>query len=174
MPHPRVEAFSQIPHRRWMGTRGPGVDRHAWNWLKWCNLYFQKLVELSFAADEVSLVALSQFLFLFCFRALIGKEFVYFHGIASFSPSPPTWTKAKISSLACEQLSSPAHWRLRGKKKESLQQRLRNLNICIEKANAKCWLAEMTLVITSFPLAPVFQYLFTFALVSTSRWLAEI
>ena len=174
MPHPRVEAFSQIPHRRWMGTRSPGVDRHAWNSLKWCNLYFQKLVELSFAADEVSLVALSQFLFLFCFRALIGKEFVYFHGITSFSPSPPTWTKAKISSLACEQLSSPAHWRLRGKKKESLQQRLWNLNICIEKVNAKCWLAEMTLVITSLPLAPVFQYLFTFALVSTSRWLAEI
>ena len=49
-----------------------------------------------------------------------------------------------------------------------------NLNICIEKVDAKCWLAEMTLVMTSLPLAPVFQCLFTFVLVSASRWLAEI
>ena len=32
----------------------------------------------------------------------------------------------------------------------------------------------MTTVMTSLPLAPVFQCLFTFALVSISRWLAEI
>ena len=51
--------------------------------------------------------------------------------------------------------------------------RLCNLNICIE-IDAKCWLAEMTLVMTSLPFARVFQCLFTFALVSSSRWLAEI
>ena len=90
MPHPRVEAFSQIPHRRWMGTRGPGVDGHAWNWLKWCNLYFQKLVELSFAADEVSLVALSQFLFLFLFQGINWKRICIFpwnNLILSVSPN---------------------------------------------------------------------------------------
>ena len=49
-----------------------------------------------------------------------------------------------------------------------------NLNICIEKVDARSWLADMTLVMTSLPLARVFQCLFTFALVSASRWLAEI
>ena len=39
--------------------------------------------------------------------------------------------------------------------------------------DAKCWLAEMTLVMTSIPLARVFRCLFTFALDSASRWLAE-
>ena len=38
--------------------------------------------------------------------------------------------------------------------------------------DAKYWLAEMTFVMTSLPLARVFQCLFTFALVSASRWLA--
>ena len=47
-------------------------------------------------------------------------------------------------------------------------------NLCIEKVDAKCWLAEITLVMTSLPFARVFQCLFTFALVSSSRWLAEI
>ena len=61
-----------------------------------------------------------------------------------------------------------------GKKKESLQLRLWNLNICIEKVDAKCWLAEMTLVMTTLPLARVFQCLFTFALVSGSCWLSKI
>ena len=49
-----------------------------------------------------------------------------------------------------------------------------NLNICIEKVDAKCWLAKMTLVMTSLHLARVFQRLFTFAPVSASRWLVEI
>ena len=49
-----------------------------------------------------------------------------------------------------------------------------NLNICIEKVDAKCWLAEMTLVMTSLPLALVFQCLFIFALVSAWCWLTEI
>ena len=65
-------------------------------------------------------------------------------------------------------------WQRGGKRKESLQLHLRNLNICIEKVNAKCWLAEMTLVMTSLLLAHVFQSLFTFTLIATSRWLEEI
>ena len=44
----------------------------------------------------------------------------------------------------------------------------------IEKVAAKCWLAEMTLIMTQFPLACVFQCLFTLSLISASRWLAEI
>ena len=46
------------------------------------------------------------------------------------------------------------------------------LNICIEKVDVKCWLAEMTLLMTS--LLRAFQCFFTFALVSASHWLAEI
>ena len=42
------------------------------------------------------------------------------------------------------------------------------------KVNVKCWLAEMTLAMMSLPLACVFQCLFSFALVSTLCWLAEI
>ena len=52
------------------------------------------------------------------------------------------------------------------------------ISICIENVDAKCWLAEMTLAMTSLPLAGVFRYVFffffTLALVSASRWLAEI
>ena len=44
------------------------------------------------------------------------------------------------------------------------------ISICIENVDAKCWLAEMTLAMTSLP--PFF--FFTLALVSASRWLAEI
>ena len=65
-------------------------------------------------------------------------------------------------------------WPRGGKRKGSLQLQLWNLNICIKKVNAKCWLAEMTLVMTSLPLAHVFQCFFTFTLVSASCWLAEI
>ena len=43
-----------------------------------------------------------------------------------------------------------------GKRKESLQLCLCNLNICIKKVNAKCWLVEMT-VTTSLPFACVFN-----------------
>ena len=72
--------------------------------------------------------------------------------------------------------SSPGHSKSQGgKRKESLKLHLWNLNICIEKVNAKiCWLAEMRLVMTSLPLAHVSQCLFTFVLISTSRWLVEI
>ena len=65
-------------------------------------------------------------------------------------------------------------WRQGGKGKKSLQQRLWNLNIHIKKADEKCWLAEMTLVMMPLPLAHVFQCLLTFVLNSASRWLAEI
>ena len=43
------------------------------------------------------------------------------------------------------------------------------ISICIENVDAKCWLAEMTLAMTSLP-----PFFFTLALVSASRWLAEI
>ena len=54
--------------------------------------------------------------------------------------------------------------------------------ICIETVDAKCWFAEMTLAMTSLPLTRVFRsvffvlffFFFTLALVSASRWLAEI
>ena len=80
-------------------------------------------------------------------------------------------------SLTCKKPASKlsvALWRQGGKRKENLQLRLWSLNICIEKVDAKCSLAKMTLVMTSLPLARVFQCLFTFALVSASRLLAEI
>ena len=48
-------------------------------------------------------------------------------------------------------------------RKESLQLCLCNLNICIKKVDAKCWLVEMT-VTTSLPFACVFQCLFTLIL----------
>ena len=41
--------------------------------------------------------------------------------------------------LVCEQASRGAVWRQGGNKKESLQLRLWNLNVCIEKVYAKCY-----------------------------------
>ena len=53
--------------------------------------------------------------------------------------------------------------------------RLWNLNICIENVDAKCWLAHMTSLMTSLPLAHIFLCsFFTFALLYASHWLAEI
>ena len=49
-----------------------------------------------------------------------------------------------------------ALWRRSGKRKDSMQLRLWNLKICIEKVDAKCCLAEMTLIMASLPLAYVF------------------
>ena len=53
-----------------------------------------------------------------------------------------------------------------GREKEGeLATHLWNLNTCIEKVDAKCWLAEMTLVMTSLPLARVYiRARFRFAL----------
>ena len=76
-------------------------------------------------------------------------------------------------ALACGLLSGVL-WRQSGKRKESLQLHLWNLNICIEKVNEKCWLVEMTLVMMSLPLVHVFQCLFTLPLVSALCWLVEI
>ena len=70
--------------------------------------------------------------------------------------------------------SSPGHLVAGRKKGRRTCNHFWNLNICIEKVDAKCWLAEMTLVMTSLPLALVFQCLFIFALVSAWRWLTEI
>ena len=98
---------------------------------------------------------------LHCFSFSFSLPFSF-----SLSLSPwRTWSSIKLSGVL---------WRRRGKRKESLQVRLWNLNICIKKVDAKCWLAEMTLVVTSSTLARAFQCPFTFALVSASRWLAEI
>ena len=57
-----------------------------------------------------------------------------------------------------------AYWR---KSDSSVEFKLRlwNLNIYIEKVDAKCLLAVMELVMTSLPLTCVFQCLFTFALI---------
>ena len=78
-------------------------------------------------------------------------------------------------ALACEQALRARHlWWRGGKGKESLQLCLWKLNICIAKVDAKSWLVKMTLVMTSLPLARVFQCLLSFALVSTPCWLAEI
>ena len=63
---------------------------------------------------------------------------------------------ASIWTYPASKLSR-ALWRRGGKRKESLQLRLWNLNICIGKIEAKCWLAEMTIVVTSLPLACVFN-----------------
>ena len=48
-------------------------------------------------------------------------------------------------------------WRWGGKRKDSLLLCLWNLNICIKKIDANCWLVEMTLVMTSLPLACAFM-----------------
>ena len=69
---------------------------------------------------------------------------------------------------------SGALWWQGEKRKDGLQLHLWNLNICIEKVDAKCWLAEMKLVMTSLSWARVLQCLFTFTFVSTLCWLAEI
>ena len=78
--------------------------------------------------------------------------------------------------LACEQVlwGTLAGGRAGGKRKESLQLHLWNLNVCIEKVLAKCWFVEMTLVMTSLPLLCVFQCLLTFLPIFALRWLVEI
>ena len=88
----------------------------------------------------------------------LRKSMYYAHDLQK------TWNNAVLGSVhmelggsqvgvACDQ----ALWRRGWKRKESLQLRLWNLNICIEKVDAKCWLAEMTLVMTSLLLARVFN-----------------
>ena len=81
---------------------------------------------------------------------------------------------------------SRALWWKGRKRKESLQLRLWNLNICIKKIDPKCRLAGMTLVMLSIPLVhaftcfSLFVYIrtdFSFALIkgnltAQSRWRA--
>ena len=76
-------------------------------------------------------------------------------------------------SLTCKQALCGA-WVAGRETEGELATHLWNLDVCIEKVDAKCWLAEMTLVMTSLPLARAFQCLFTLVLVSVPRWLAEI
>ena len=67
---------------------------------------------------------------------------------------PNFCTECEVKAIvACEQALRGSLWR--GREKDSLQLRLCNLNICIEFFDAKCWLAEMTLVMTSLPSAHV-------------------
>ena len=51
--------------------------------------------------------------------------------------------------------------------RESLQLHLWNLNICMEKVNAKCWLAEMILVMMSLPLVGAFTFFFKVCYIPT-------
>ena len=60
-------------------------------------------------------------------------------------------------------------WRQGGNGKKSLQQCLWNLNIPIKKADVKCWLAEMTLVMTPLPLAHVCLHSHSFPLCADWR-----
>ena len=59
-------------------------------------------------------------------------------------------TQAWVPPCGRSKLSGELWW-WGGKKKESLQLRLWNLNVCVEKVDTKCWLAEMTSVMTSLP-----------------------
>ena len=74
----------------------------------------------------------------------------------SLAPLNVFWPKSKLSFVLW--------WRGR-KRNENLQLHLWNLNICIEKVDAKFCLAKMTLLMMSLPLTRVFQCLFTFALI---------
>ena len=91
------------------------------------------------------------------------KHVLYYAG------ESPTVCLVEIDSLLFRfnnslRASSLWLWRRGGNRKGSLQLQLWNLNICIKKV----------IVMTSLPLAHVFQCFFTFTLVSASCWLAEI
>ena len=82
-----------------------------------------------------------------------------------YAGESPTVCLVEIDSLLFRfnnslRASSLWLWRPGGKRKGSLQLHLWNLNICTKKVNAKLWLAEVTLVMTSLPLAHVFQFFF--------------
>ena len=88
----------------------------------------------------------------------LRKSLYYAHDLQK------TWNYAVLGSVhmelggpqvgvACDQ----ALWRRGWKRKESLQLRLWNLNICIEKSRCEMLMAEMTTVMTSLLLARVFN-----------------
>ena len=60
-----------------------------------------------------------------------------------------------IQTISNPWASSPGALASRLERKESMQLRLWNLKIYIEKVDAKRWLAEMTLIMASLPLAHV-------------------
>ena len=106
-------------------------------------------------------------------RDELGRPRGEMRGEGSLNSFPTPFTQF----LACKQALQGAPVGVGGGgcgRKETLQLRLWNLNICFEKVDATCWLAEMTLEMKSLPLARVFRCLFTFTLVSALRWLAEI
>ena len=84
-----------------------------------------------------------------------------------------TWeARSDGGTLACEQAlqsTLTSGWEKEGE----LATTSLEFKYLHQKVDEKCWFAKMTLV-TSLSLACAFQYLFTFAFVSTSRWLAEI
>ena len=116
--------------------------------------------------------------FVLWMQAPQNKRKLNYFNLNNYMPTVPdyprvSWIWHKSPGLLFRYPTSKlfrALWWRGGKRKESLQLCLCNLNIYIEKVDVKCWVAEMTLVTTSLPLAHVFQCLFTFALVSASCW----
>ena len=92
----------------------------------------------------------------------IAKQIPGAHTLAPSSISKPGYDE-----LTCEQALRGAMTEGREKEGELSCNYVcgPNLNICIEKVDAKCLLVEMTLVMTSLPLTRIFQCLFTFALI---------
>ena len=89
----------------------------------------------------------------------LRKSLYYAHDLQK------TWNNAVLGSVhmelggpqvgvACEE----ALWWRGWKRKESLQLRVWNLNICIEKSRCEMLMAEMTTVMTSLLLARVFNH----------------
>ena len=66
------------------------------------------------------------------------------------------FNRGHVNLAPVKNIASEALWRQGGQRKGSLQLRLCNLNICIENVDAKCCLAEATLVMSSLPFALVF------------------
>ena len=87
-----------------------------------------------------------------CVKFIMYLSIVWVEHILLQYKSTEITKKLLISVLSPVRKLPGALWRRDGKRKENLQLRLWNLNICIEKVDAKCRLAEMTLVMTSLPL----------------------
>ena len=96
-----------------------------------------------------------------CFVSRFSEGLITFQNLLNRSTVPSSQT----SQVACEPASKPyvVLWQRGGKRKESLH--VSGILFYIEKVDAKWWLAEMTLVMTSLPLARVFRALFHFVLI---------
>ena len=107
--------------------------------------------------------------FVLWMQAPQNKRKLNYFNLNNYMPTVPdyprvSWIWHKSPGLLFRYPTSKlfrALWWQGGKRKESLQLHLWNLNVYIEKVDVKCWVAEMTLVTTSLPLAHVFQCLFT-------------